>query len=45
MTWIWIAVFVLVCTAPMAVYIYLIEVRDTAASVHRGDERNTGGTP
>jgi hypothetical protein len=28
MTWLWITVFVLVCTVPMAGYIYLIEVRD-----------------
>ncbi|HEX3825584.1 MAG TPA: hypothetical protein VHV79_14080 [Mycobacteriales bacterium] len=45
MTWLWITVFVLVCTVPMAAYIYLIEVRghpDDARPAHPANRHDDG---
>lgn len=46
MTWLWITVFVVVCTVPMAGYIYLIEVRDhpDRGAANSGPARREDGT-
>jgi hypothetical protein len=44
MTWLWITVFVVACTAPLAGYIYFIEIRQSAdESPSRDDDQRIGG--
>jgi len=39
MTWVWIAVFVLACIAPLTGYIYLIEVRAPSPEITTETDR------